>query len=194
MSGILPELSEYSDNELLDKSVNSCSESGVIAELISRYMKTVFSCATRYAGSADYEELVSDGMQGLLNAIRSFNPEKGEFAAYAGVCIENRMRTAVKRAASRISHISDSDSSLEQLERIPDPAPTPEELIMRREDDKAFLENLRHGLSEMELRCIEGVVMGFSYEEIASMLGTDRKAVDNALSRARAKLRQSYNL
>ncbi|MGN1111211.1 MAG: sigma-70 family RNA polymerase sigma factor [Oscillospiraceae bacterium] len=194
MSGILPELSEYSDNELLDKSVNCCSESGVIAELVSRYMKTVFSCAARYAGSADYEELVSDGMQGLLNAIRSFNPEKGEFAAYAGVCIENRMKTAAKRAVSRTSHISDSDSSLEQLERVPDPAPTPEELIMRREDDKAFLENLRHGLSEMELRCIEGVVMGFSYEEIASRLGTDRKAVDNALSRARAKLRQSYNL
>lgn len=184
--------SEYSDNELLDSAADCPPESGIIGELISRYMKTVLMCAAKYAKSADYEELVSDGMQGLLSAIRSYDPSKGEFAAFAAVCIDNRMRNAVKRAISRTAHISDSENSLEELERVPDPAPTPEELIVQREDDRMFLENLKQGLSTMELHCIEGVIMGFSYEEIASRLGTDRKAVDNALSRARAKLRRFY--
>ncbi len=185
-------LSDLSDKDLLDSSSCSLPENSRIAELISRYMKTVFACAAKYLNSADYEEIVSDGMQGLLGAIRSYDPSKGEFSTYAGVCIDNRMKSAAKRSLSRAAQISDSDGSMEELERVPDPAPDPEELVIRREDDRLFFENIKHELSTMELRCIEGVIMGFSYEEIASLLGTDKKAVDNALSRARTKLRRCY--
>ncbi len=187
-------ISEYSDKELLDGSAVSFPESDRIAELVSRYMKTVFAFAAKYAPSADYEELVSDGMQGLLSAIRGYDASRGEFAAYAAVCIDNRMKSVAKRSGSRAEHISDSEASSEELERVPDTAPTPEELVIRREDDKLFFENIKHLLSAMELRCTEYVIMGFSYEEIALRLGTDRKAVDNALSRARTKLRRCYKL
>ncbi len=185
-------ISDYSDKDLLDGSADRFPESDRIAELISRYMKTVFAFAAKYAPSADYEELVSDGMQGLMGAIRGYDASKGEFAAYAAVCIDNRMKSVVKRSASRAKHISDSEASSEELARVPDSAPTPEELVIRHEDDKLFFENIKQLLSAMELRCIECVIMGFSYDEIASRLGTDRKAVDNALSRARTKLRRCY--
>lgn len=188
------DLSSCSDKELLDAADGSKPDGGRIAELVSRYMKTVFACAAKYAGSADYEDLVSDGMEGLLSAIRTYDAAKGEFAAYAGVCIDNRMKNAAKRSLSRAAHIADSDASLEEMERVPDTAPTPEEWVMRREDDRVFFENMKRNLSKMELQCIEGVIMGLSYDEIAERLGTDRKSVDNALFRARAKLRQIYKL
>ena len=35
--------------------------------------------------------------------------------------------------------------------------------------------------------------MGLSYAEIAKKLGTDKKSVDNAVTRARAKLRRHYS-
>ncbi len=35
--------------------------------------------------------------------------------------------------------------------------------------------------------------MGLSYAEIAEMTGGDRKAVDNAVARARAKLRRRFS-
>lgn len=182
-------LSELSDKELLD-----ATNGDKIAELVSRYMKSVFACAVKYSSSADYEDLVSDGMQGLLSAIRTYDAAKGEFSAYARVCIDNRMKNVTRRSISRAAHLSDSDASLEEMERIPDPSPSPEELVIRREDDKAFFEDMKRVLSEMELHCIEGVIIGLSYDEIASRVGTDRKSVDNALSRARAKLRQIYKL
>lgn len=184
--------SDLSDRELLEGSSCSLPESSRIAELISRYMKTVFARAAKYLNSADYEEIVSDGMQGLLGAIRSYDPSRGEFSTYVGVCIDNRMKSAAKRSLSRATHISDSDSSPEALERIPDPTPDPEERVIRQEDDRLFFENIKRELSAMEMRCIEYVIMGFSYEDIASRLGTDKKAVDNALSRARTKLRRCY--
>lgn len=187
-------LSDISDKELLE-ATDSCQPDGDrIAQLVSRYMKTVFACAAKYSGSADYEDLVSDGMQGLLSAIRTYDADKGEFSTYACVCIDNRMKNVAKKSISRAAHIADSDTSLEEMERIPDPSPTPEELVIRCEDDKAFFEDMKRILSEMELHCIEGVIMGLSYDEIALRTGTDRKSVDNALSRARAKLRQIYKL
>ncbi len=186
--------SQYSDEELLKGCDIRLPDSDRISELVARYMKTVFAYAAKYSAFADYEELASDGMQGLLDAIRSFDLSKGRFSTYASACISNRMKNTAKRSASRSSHISDSDASLEQLESIADPSPSPEDVVLRIEDDKMFYKNLSQALTELELRCIDGVILGFSYDEIAEMLSTDRKSVDNALTRARTKLRRLYKI
>lgn len=183
----MTDYSGWSDRELFE---NVPLDSGRVAELISRYMNIVFSCAKGFSSSADYEELVSDGMEGLLNAIQGYDPGKGEFAAFAAVCIKNRMRNTVKRAIRRNAELS--QTSAEELESIPDPSPTPEEIVIERESSRSMLENLRGVLTEMELHCIEGAALGLGYEQIAEHLGIDKKSVDNALSRARAKLRRMY--
>lgn len=183
----MAQYSALSDRELLD---NDPPDSGKVAELISRYMNIVFSCAKRYSESADYDELVSDGMEGLLDAIQNYDGRKGEFAAFAAVCVKNRMRNTIKTAVRRSAGIS--NASDEELETIPDPAPTPEEVVIARESSRSMLNGMRGMLSELELRCIEGAALGFSYEEIARRIGSDRKTVDNALSRARNKLRRFY--
>ncbi|MBD5128862.1 MAG: sigma-70 family RNA polymerase sigma factor [Ruminococcaceae bacterium] len=183
----MSDYSALSDKELIR---NDPPDSGKIAELISRYMKTVFSCAKRYSGAADYEELVSDGMEGLLSAVRGYDEEKGEFSAFAKVCIENRLRNTAKRSLKRTSLFADSDP--EALNDIADPAPTPEEIVIAREDSREILERIAAELTPLETRCIRGAVMGLSYDEIAVSLNIDKKAVDNALSRARAKLRKQH--
>lgn len=192
----LSDISKFSDKELLAPCgldlTAGFSENERIAELISRYMKTVFAYAAKYKSFADYEELVSDGMQSLLKAIRSYDPSKGEFSGFAGVCIENGMRNTAKRSTVRSSRISDSENSLEELDKVPDPSPTPEDIVIQREDEAYFFSNLRTKLSELELRCIEGVIMGLSYDDIAEYLDIEKKSVDNALTRARAKLRRLY--
>lgn len=39
----------------------------------------------------DKEDLISEGMLGLVKAANSFNPEKQKFSTYAYVCIKNHM-------------------------------------------------------------------------------------------------------
>ena len=179
--------SDYSDRGLFE---NPPLDSGRTAELISRYLNLVFSLARSFSSSADYEELVSDGMEGLLNAIQSYDPEKGEFAAFAAVCVKNSMRNTVKRTVRRNSGMI--CGSNEEFENIADQSPTPEEIVLDRENSRSVLEGLRVLLTDTELRCIEGVALGFSYDEIAGYLNIEKKSVDNALCRARAKLRKSY--
>lgn len=183
----MTDYSGLSDRELFE---NTPPDSDKVAELISRHLNIVFTCARGFSLSADYEELVSDGMDGLLTAVRSYDPEKGEFAAFAAVCVKNRMRNTIKKHLRHNAGLS--DATAEELEEIPDPNPTPEEVVIERESSLSILENIRRMLTETELRCIEGAALGFTYDEIAEKLGIDRKSVDNALFRARAKLRKFY--
>lgn len=183
----MTDYSQMSDRELLE---NNSADSGKLAELISRYMKAVFAAAARYSQTADREELVSDGMQGLMAAIQSYNSEKGEFSAYAYACIDNRLKNTVKRSLRRKNRMSDSDS--EELANIADTKPTPEQVVIDMESKALLLQNMRTNLTALELRCMEGVIMGLSYAEIAKMTNLDKKSVDNAVTRARAKLRKFY--
>ena len=106
----------------------SSAESGeAVAEMVSRYTGLVLALAGKYSGGADYEELVSDGLDALLSALRKYSPEKGSFSGFASVCVSNRMKNAVDRAKRR-------NERLEELadEDIPDSSPTPEELVIGR--------------------------------------------------------------
>lgn len=179
--------SGWSDRELFEAPP---LDSGKVAELISRYINAVFSAAKSFSSGADLEELISDGMEGLLSAIQNYDNSKGEFAAYASVCIKNRMRNTLRKSIRRNSELL--DAGLDELTDIRDPAPTPEELVIEQESSRSMLENLRGMLTDIELHCIEGVAMGLSYEELADQLGVDKKSVDNALCRARAKLKERF--
>lgn len=179
--------SRLSDKELLE---NNTADSGKIAELISRYMKTVLAFAAKYSSSADYDELVSDGMQGLLAAIGGYDSEKGEFSAYLSACIDNRMKNTAKKSIRRKSRITGTTD--EVLEGIADARPGPEDVVIGKESCEIMLNDMRTNLTSLEFECINGIFMGLSYREIAERLGIDKKAVDNAVTRARTKLRKFY--
>ena len=181
----MADFSKLSDKELI---CGNRSDSACTAELISRYMKLVFALAKKYSGCADYEELVSDGMAGLLSAVQNYDDEKGEFSAFAAVCVDNRLKNTVRRSIGRAKRLADE----EELSFVADCKPTPEERIIAEENNEDMLRTIENRLSELEYKCIQGVVMGLSYAEIARRLGVEKKSVDNALSRARSKLREFY--
>lgn len=184
----MSDYSSLSDRELL---ANNPHDNAKTTELVSRYMKMVLAAARKFSesyGIADYEDFVSDGTDGLLAAIRSYDESKGEFGAYASVCVANRLRNTAKRVQRHSSIFRDAD--FDELPDIADPAPTPEEMVIAKESDNALLRRISRELSELEQKCISAAAMGLSYAEIAREIGTDVKTVDNALSRARAKLRR----
>lgn len=179
-------MADYS--QMTDEQLVGCvpsAESGeAVAELVSRYTGLVLALAGKYSGSADYEELVSDGLDALLAAAPKYSPDRGAFRSFASVCISNRMKNMVQRAArrnERFSELSDED--------IPDSAPTPEELVIIQENAAEITGRMKTLLTPMELGCIEGVILGMPYSEIAERLSISAKSVDNAVTRARAKLK-----
>mgnify|MGYP001044845589 CR=1 FL=1 len=178
----MADFSQMSDEQLAG-CVSSAESGEAVAEMVSRYTGLVLALAGKYSGGADYEELVS-GLDALLSALRKYSPEKGSFSGFASVCVSNRMKNAVDRAKRR-------NERLEELadEDIPDSSPTPEELVIGRESADEITRCMRSLLSPLELGCIEGVILGMPYSEIAEKLSVSVKSVDNAVTRARAKLK-----
>ncbi len=174
------------DEQLAEGGVSA--DGGRVTELISRYSNLVFSAARKYAAYADYDELVSDGLDALLSAISHYKSDKGSFAAFVSVCVNNRMKNTVDKAVRRNARfIADSE-----LSEVYDSAPSPEEIVIMKENQSEMSRRMKVLLSPLELRCLEGVILGRSYGEIADKLGIERKSVDNAVARARAKLKSQF--
>ena len=182
----MADFSQMTDEQLAG-CVSSAQNGDAVAEIVSRYTGLVLALAGKFSSSADYEELVSEGLDALIAAASGYDPERGCFGSFAGVCVSNRMKNVVSRADRRNSRLSGLDD-----EDIPDSSPTPEELVISRENAAEVTGRMKDLLSPLELRCIEGVILGMPYSEIAKRLSISVKSVDNAVTRARAKLRAVF--
>ena len=168
-------------------------------ELVKRYMQLVRACSRPlFLAGGDSEDLIQEGMFGLLSAIKEFDPMNGSsFKTFAEHCIKMRLYSAIK-SASRMKHFPLNDGmSLEQLSEESNSQLSacnesfhrmPEDLILARESKEELYNALSHCLSKLESKVLDLFLDGLSYQDIASRLGKDTKSVDNAVQRIRHKL------
>ena len=187
-----------SDRELLRLSGQGDELAG--DALILRYRRVVRACTRPYfLAGGDSEDLVQEGMIGLLAAMREFDPDAGTaFRTYAELCIRRRVISAA-RSASRRKHsplnegvsleeiLSDENQQLslyagQRFDR------SPEDQLLAREREGDMIIAYSRYLSTFETEILKYYLEGFSYEEIASRSGRSAKSVDNAVQRIRKKL------
>lgn len=173
-------------------------------ELVVRYMRLVRACARPlFLAGGDSEDLIQEGMFGLLSAIRSFSSDSGSsFKTFAEHCIKMRLYSAVK-TASRLKHFPLNDGmSLEQLSENPSTELSafpesfrrgPEDLVLARESKKELYRAFSDCLSKFEKQVLNLYLEGLSYQEIAASLGKEKKSIDNAVQRIRQKMARNHN-
>lgn len=175
-------------------------------ELVTRYHWLVRSCARPYfLAGGDSEDLIQEGMMGLLRAIREYAPDKGIlFRTYAETCVRNRIRSAI-RAAGRDKHVPLNQSvSLDPpLDRPDDEGfpqgmtavqPSPEQLLIDQEARRERLETIKGHLSSLEGEILDLYLQGLSYGEIAARTRRSVKSVDNAVRRIRQKVARQLTI
>lgn len=166
--------------------------------LIRRHSRLVKSCARSYfMVGADAEDLLQEGMLGLVKAISDFDSTlQVPFDAFARLCVTRSIQTAI-RAASAQKHTplnqsmsidrplfedlakSRSDSSV--------PLPDPEALVIGNEERKELMCQLYAALSAFEAKVLTLFLEGYSYEQMAKKLQKPIKSVDNAIQRIKRK-------
>lgn len=165
--------------------------------LLKRYFPLIAQQAAKYAATGtEREDLMQEGMIGLLSAIREFDPEQASFSTFAHLCVE-RMLVKVARQVNRQKQIPKDrmitiDSSDEHNignTLSSDDMSNPEAVFIAREDFAALSRKAASALSAMEFKVLGAYLTGSSYEDIARRLETSTKAVDNALQRIRRKLK-----
>lgn len=166
-----------------------CRDSEAAQEqLVRRYTRMVRMMSRPFfLAGADSEDLVQEGMIGLLTAIRQYEPgREASFSSFAGLCIRRRMISAVRSAASQKHQLLTNAVSMQELPQQSN-RPGPEELLLRQEQTGELEEILRDSLSRLEQRVLGYYLDGWSYSQIADALGKSNKTVDNAVQRIRAK-------
>ena len=134
----------------------------------------------------DYDDAVQEGLIGLFAAINRYETGQGaSFETFAAACIRNSV-LAARRSAARKKHAPLNQSvPLSEAQSIPGP----EESAIAHEEVSLALQKARSVLSPFEKRVLLYHLDGYSYTEIAKRMAVEKKAVDNALTRLRRKLR-----
>lgn len=187
-----------SDEDLLERS--RAGDDQAEDQLAVRYSKLVRVCARPYfLAGGDSEDLIQEGMLGLLSAIRKFDPDTGvSFKTYAEQCIRNRLLTAIE-SASRLKHTPLNDGISFEYLLSEEPGKlhaAQEDSFSRRTEDQVLAREQREeilagnaaALSGFEREVLEMYLQGMSYKEIADRVNRPEKSIDNAVQRIRRKL------
>lgn len=198
-------------DNLSDKELIALAQSGdkaALEKILLKYKPLVHKKSQPYyMAGGDDDDIVQEGLIGLYSAIMDFDEEKFPlFNVFAGVCIERRIISAVKKA-SRLKHtplnsyISLSDSAFDeetgvQIGEIIDSGlgENPENILIERENVMGIEGIISNVLSEFEMQVLLCHLNGKSYKEIADIVGRDGKAVDNAMQRIKKKLEQVLDI
>lgn len=179
-----------SDEELVSGAQNG-SEADRI-RLLSRYIPVVKARVSGYAGGElEPEDLAQEGMIGLMGAIDRYDPARGaSFHTFALLCIDRSVISVVRSMLAAKKIPSSTLIPLEDAQiQVPVNA-SPEDIVVANDRVRSLADRLDQVLSELERRVFLLYLGGCEYEDIARRLQISVKAVDNALCRARSKMKK----
>lgn len=198
---------DFGENDILLDSMSDealCREAAAGSRraeeiLVTRYHRLVRACARPYfLAGGDSEDLIQEGMVGLIYAVREYDVEKNaSFRTFAEVCIRNKL-ISVLRSANCDKHTPlnqsipldnpffEHDSTSQIASELV--TSSPEEQVINREYAEHILSGVRRQLSEFEAKILGYYLDGYSCQEIAEFVGRSLKSVDNAVQRVRRKV------
>lgn len=169
--------------------------------LVIRYTRLVRALAhSLYLVGGDSEDLIQEGMIGLLRAIRSFDSAKAvPFRRFAETCVRNRLysvlrsanserQAALNQSVSFDTPFFDGNSIAPDVPRYA--SSNPEDLLIDEERVTAFFAGIQKQLSAFEGKVLGYYLKGYSCREIAAIIDRSPKSVDNAVQRLRRKISQ----
>jgi len=163
-----------------------------LEQLLSRYKPLVKAKAAAYfISGGDRDDLIQEGMIGLYKAVLDYSPQKtAAFSAFASLCVNRQIQTAVKAAARQKHAPLNASLTLEtaEAEATPQPGANPEALLISRESSDGIAHFIRENLSALEHDVLMLYMEGLSHTQIAARIKKTAKSVDNTLQRVRRKI------
>jgi RNA polymerase sporulation-specific sigma factor len=148
--------------------------------------------ASAYVGRSPLtrSDLIQEGMIGLLSSVYGYNScGCAEFKTYAHTCVSNRIISAVR------NQLRDKHMPLNAYVQIDDVDLTdihtdPQLILDMQEKMDNLNERIENELTDLEREVLRLHIGGHNYSSIAEELSVSVKSVDNALQRARKKLKE----
>ena len=195
-------LSRLPDEELVARAKGGCSLAA--DHLLSKYRGLVEGKArTFFLVGAERDDVVQEGMIGLFKAIRDFKADKlAAFRSFAETCITRQIITATKMATRKKHYALNSSVSLDTSPdegavepQVTDavatrPPASPEQVVVGKVTLREIDQRMKASLSQLECIALSAYLAGQSYHDIAKRLDMSSKQIDNALQRAKRKMKR----
>lgn len=183
--------------DLVKKAQNG--DQDAVTDIFAKYKGLVLMKSRNFfLNGADRDDLLQEGMIGLLKAIRAYDDGKNaSFNTFASLCIKRQIITAIKNSNSgkhRMLNIAsngfyEGEENNVSYERKSFNFYNPEEIFLGKEKLEALKEFLNENLSKMENEIFDYMLLGDNYIEIAEKTGRKVKSVDNAIQRIKKKVK-----
>lgn len=159
-------------------------------EIINAFDPLIESIIYKYTGcSLEYDDhdLRQEATIALFGAVRTYKDRQNgiTFGLYAKICIKNRIISQMRK----VSTVQQSEQIGFDKEILTDEH-NPEKEIIDKESCVSLLELMDGNLSHYEKAVFKLYIHNISYNEIASILGTSHKSVDNAIYRIKHKIKK----
>lgn len=157
--------------------------------LLLRYTPLLKKITPKYTGIADYDDLMQEAIIAFYFAIKSYDSKEGSFPSFAALCVERALlslcRTFYKKNKITFSDF-DNNNAVAPI--------TPETIYIQKEENFDLIKKIENTLSDFEFSVLLNYYHYNSYDEVSHILAVSPKAVDNALLRARKKIKNIKNL
>ncbi len=194
---MLPDYSKMTDEELIERMHEIPHEyPAIINLLIARHTGLVKSIvSTLGVLASDRDDYIQEGMIGLYEALEKYDPSRGaSFKTFASIGIRSNVYNAIASKNtlknSPLNTYVPIDSLVLGTEVSSDM--TPEEEMLFQELLKKFQFVLNNEMTDAESHCLTLRMSGASVKEIADVMKMSEKSVENAIRRARDKIRKAF--
>lgn len=201
----MPDLADLTDAELV-RAFRDGRSDRAFEQLLKRYVRLIKSWARKYwcaYRTTDYDDLEQEARIAFLGAVNSYDQEQSGFFGFAQLCVTRRLQSVVK-SARRLKNCppvgavmlpvgpngpEGDDRDLIEAVRNPN-AYDPANVAVANDAARRLWSVAGSALSGLELEALKRRAWGASYQEVAAELGVSAKSIDNAVTRARRKLRR----
>ena len=161
--------------------------------LLDQYRPLIDASVARFSSDESFslycEDLKQEASVVFYNSILAYDLEQNEveFGLFAKICIYNALvsflRAMKRRSAEPVAEIPQNLITVQDFE-------DPSARMLEQERLKSLYAVIRKNLSELEYKVWQLYISGRSASEIATLLSTNDKSINNAIYRIRKKLRE----
>ncbi len=166
--------------------------------IIEKFYPMVVRIASQfYAPWAEFDDIVQNGLIGLIKAIFYYEPSKSSFSTFAWRSIESEVKTFItyqnRKKNKMLSDSTSMDSIYDDVDDeqidyfVADTSTTTN--VVRNTILSIVHEEILESLKEDEVKIFELWLDGYSYKEIEELVGVNFKKVDNTIQKVKRIIR-----
>ncbi len=178
---------EQCDEYLVQKA--QMGDEGSLQVLLNKYRPTVEYLASGFSVSADErKDLIQEGLIALCFAVKVYDAKQSSYKTFATLCAKRAIISALRKT-SKTGIVTKELALAENFCEV-GLDNNPETSFIDRESFNDFSNKIKLALSDFEYNVLTAFLKYSNYTEICENLGITRKEADNALQRARRKIKK----